>query len=405
MEPWWEIRLMVPGRWVWVLCWMVPGMPWSWVRHRVFNCRTSRSSAGYAGPVRRQCRDLQPMRVYSSNGYGGYGLGLHNSGGLYFGIVGIDAVTAGTSITDTNFHHVAVTKSGTNVVFYEDGMAYRVAPYGSKFTFTTPAAIGARGDTPPGFGSFLGTIDEVSVYSRALTAIEVQSIYAIGSGGKCAVPVPPIITSEPTNQTVLAGGSASFMVLASGTAPLSYQWSLNGVSINWATNALLVLTNVQVSQAGNYSVLVTNLLGSALSSNALLTVQYPAIYHGSTHKCDGVGRFNCGFQCDGWGCCALELSMELERSQSRGRKQSHLESHECSIRAGGQLLGAGDEFVRFCSQLECGVDRGCAGIHCFPAGKRNSLLWSHCELCGDGGGDGTVELPVEPERVEHQRCD
>ena len=82
---------------------------------------------------------------------------------------------------------------------------------------------------------------------------------------------PPSITSQPTNQTVVVGGTATFTVMAGGTLPLSYQWNFNGTNISGATNTLLTLTNVQSSQAGNYAVLVTNPLGSVLSSNAVLT--------------------------------------------------------------------------------------------------------------------------------------
>jgi hypothetical protein len=83
---------------------------------------------------------------------------------------------------------------------------------------------------------------------------------------------PPSITIQPTNQTVTVGGTATFNVTASGMPPLSYQWNFNGTNIAGATNTTLTLTNVQVSQAGNYTVLVTNRFGSVLSSNAILVV-------------------------------------------------------------------------------------------------------------------------------------
>ena len=51
------------------------------------------------------------------------------------------------------------------------------------FTFSTNAAIGATGDDFG--GAFLGLIDEVSIYNRALTAAEIQSIFAAGTAGKC----------------------------------------------------------------------------------------------------------------------------------------------------------------------------------------------------------------------------
>jgi hypothetical protein len=82
----------------------------------------------------------------------------------------------------------------------------------------------------------------------------------------------PIIVSQPTNQTVGVGGTAIFWVVAAGTAPLSYQWLFNGTNLDGATNATLALTNVQPAQAGNYSAQVTNILGSVLSSNAMLAV-------------------------------------------------------------------------------------------------------------------------------------
>ncbi len=83
---------------------------------------------------------------------------------------------------------------------------------------------------------------------------------------------PPSITSQPTNQTVTVGGTASFSVTVSGTPPLSYQWSFNTTNIVGATNTTLTLTNVQMTQAGNYAVLVTNAYGSTNSINALLVV-------------------------------------------------------------------------------------------------------------------------------------
>ena len=71
------------------------------------------------------------------------------------------------------------------------------------------------------------------------------------------------------------GGTANFSVTASGALPLSYSWNFNGTNIAGATNTSLTLTNVQLNQAGNYAVLVTNVYGSVLSSNAILTVNLP----------------------------------------------------------------------------------------------------------------------------------
>jgi len=88
---------------------------------------------------------------------------------------------------------------------------------------------------------------------------------------------PPVITQQPTNQTVIQSSNATFNVTISTNSalPLSYQWNFNGTNISWATNATLTLTNVQSNQAGDYAVLVTNVYGSILSSNAVLNVILP----------------------------------------------------------------------------------------------------------------------------------
>ena len=206
-------------------------------------------------------------------GSGGYCFGMYANGSLVFGRAYVDGVTSVAGlVTDTNWHHVAVAKAGSTVVYYVDGVAYPVAAYTSSFTFTTTAAIGMLGDSSYGFW---GSIDELAVYRRALASAEIQGLYHAGSAGKCVVDTPPTITFQPANQTAFAGDYVTFDVLAAGTQPFSYQWNLNGSSLPGATNSALALTDVQPGQAGTYTVLVTNLAGSILSSNAVLTVNPP----------------------------------------------------------------------------------------------------------------------------------
>src|SRR5204863_2953262 len=90
-------------------------------------------------------------------------------------------------------------------------------------------------------------------------------------------PVAPFIVTQPANQTVTVGSSANFNVQAGGTAPLSYQWRFNGTNITGETRTSLTLTNVQLSQAGHYSVQVTNAAGSTNSADAVLTVIPPCV--------------------------------------------------------------------------------------------------------------------------------
>jgi len=93
------------------------------------------------------------------------------------------------------------------------------------------------------------------------------------SNALLTVRVPPFIIAQPASQTVVAGLTVSFTVLAGGDPTLAYQWRLNGNAIAGATGTSLSLTNVQTSQAGDYSVVVTNPYGTATSSNATLVVK------------------------------------------------------------------------------------------------------------------------------------
>jgi len=95
---------------------------------------------------------------------------------------------------------------------------------------------------------------------------------SVASLAVSATGILPNITGQPQNQIVSVGSNATFSVTATGTAPLSYQWSFNGTPIANATNATLTLVNVQTNQAGNYNVVITNLAGTYSSGVASLTV-------------------------------------------------------------------------------------------------------------------------------------
>ncbi len=84
---------------------------------------------------------------------------------------------------------------------------------------------------------------------------------------------PPVITVQPQDQIAgQAGASVSFSVTASGTAPLSYQWSFNGGAISGATGSSFAIGSVQTANIGAYSVVVSNPAGSVTSSNAALQI-------------------------------------------------------------------------------------------------------------------------------------
>lgn len=83
----------------------------------------------------------------------------------------------------------------------------------------------------------------------------------------------PSITQQPTGKSVIVGASANFQVVAQVTLPVTYQWRRNGEPLPGATQATLILTDVQPDAAGIYSVAVTDAIGQVLSEEARLEVQ------------------------------------------------------------------------------------------------------------------------------------
>jgi hypothetical protein len=86
---------------------------------------------------------------------------------------------------------------------------------------------------------------------------------------------PPAITAQPQNLTLAPGAAAVFSVTASGLPPLSYQWYFNGAAIAGATDAVYAKGNVQLTDAGSYSVVVSDPFGSVSSLAATLDVVAP----------------------------------------------------------------------------------------------------------------------------------
>jgi hypothetical protein len=91
-----------------------------------------------------------------------------------------------------------------------------------------------------------------------------------------AAAVAPTITTQPANQTVTAGQTATFSVVAAGTAPLSYQWQKNGANISGATSSGYTTPATAASDSGStFDVVVSNSAGSVTSAAATLAVNAP----------------------------------------------------------------------------------------------------------------------------------
>ena len=105
------------------------------------------------------------------------------------------------------------------------------------------------------------------------------ALAACGGGGDSGgalppqSPTPPAITSQPANTTAIEGNTAQFVVTATGTPPLTYQWQRNGTPIAGATSATYLTPVLTLADSGvQYSVEVGNGAGTITSSRAALTV-------------------------------------------------------------------------------------------------------------------------------------
>ncbi len=95
---------------------------------------------------------------------------------------------------------------------------------------------------------------------------------------RLVVVTPPAITSQPRDRAVASGVLASFSVALSGTTPFNFQWRQGGVDLPGATGQTLTHSKADITNAGAYTVVVSNLAGAVTSSVAVLSVAQGWIY-------------------------------------------------------------------------------------------------------------------------------
>ena len=132
-------------------------------------------------------------------------------------------------------------------------------------------AVTATGSTSP---ITVTGLTNGTAYTFSATATNSVGTSSASSVSGMLTPILPVaITTQPINLTVAQGYPGSFTVAASGTVPLTYQWLKNGVAISGATSATHSIATVATTDAGSYTVTITNAAGSVTSSAATLTVQ------------------------------------------------------------------------------------------------------------------------------------
>lgn len=241
----------------------------------VFSVELWAAVAGGAGSFRSPLtsRDYFPATEIFSSGYIFYA-GSNNNWQFWTGNNSdLWNVLQGPPVVVGDWVHLVGTYDGAIQRFYVNGAL--VGEMEAEFLPNTfsPFRIGTgASESETGSFPFNGSIDEIAYYSQVLTPLQVANHYA------AAFPpaVLPSINQDPADQIALKGQDITFRVGASSGTPISYQWKFNGVDIDGETGSTLMLTNVQASDAGEYSVEVSNSSGSITSQPGTLTLLLPS---------------------------------------------------------------------------------------------------------------------------------
>lgn len=165
-----------------------------------------------------------------------------------------------------------ITEPSNQTVFAESDVTFSVglfgtAPFAYEWLYNGTPIAGATSSTltipdamPSGSGNYQVIV--TNTWGSVTSSVATLSV----------IPIPPMITNPPASESVLYGGTAAFVVGATGTPPLAYQWLFGSIPIAGATNSTLSIPDVTLSSAGNYQVIVTNPWGSVTSSVATLSV-------------------------------------------------------------------------------------------------------------------------------------
>ncbi|MHC1767504.1 MAG: LamG-like jellyroll fold domain-containing protein [Verrucomicrobiia bacterium] len=164
---------------------------------------------------------------------------------------------------DRFYHAVAVNDGVTKKLFLNGVEIAQNASLGNVFRNTAPVTIGY---TPTdGEFYFNGLIDDVRLYERALTHVEIRELFKLGD-------LPPRIISGTGDQVAFLGEKARLTVEVSSVSPVRFKWYLNGLALADATSQTLELYEATRADAGYYSCAISNDRGSVLANVGRLVV-------------------------------------------------------------------------------------------------------------------------------------
>ncbi len=120
------------------------------------------------------------------------------------------------------------------------------------------------------------TLPSAQLTDSGSYTVVITNTYGKATSEVATLWIPPAFTVQPTNKTVTVGSNATFTANATGSAPLRFQWQLNGIPIAGTSTSRYTVNNAQLTNAGSYTMVATNLGGWRTSEVATLTVGVPA---------------------------------------------------------------------------------------------------------------------------------
>jgi len=130
---------------------------------------------------------------------------------------------------------------------------------------------------PPPATASANVVGGIDVYAGHIVAVDAKNGVQMAKIYVNTNPIPPSVVSPPPPTTIVQGGYGSMGIGATGTKPLSYRWYLGNTPVDGATNNIITFTNLLLSSAGNYTVVISNSVGAITSAPVTLTVTPSAL--------------------------------------------------------------------------------------------------------------------------------
>jgi len=268
--------------------------------------------AGLTNVVAVAGGEYHSLAVRTDGTVAAWGWNMYGQTTVPAGLTNVVAVAAGT------YHNLAV--SGNLAPFLNRSLFAQTVFAGTTVTFRMSATASRpyffqwqlNGTNLPASTNNLLVLTNVTMSQAGSYSVVVSNSLGTVTNSALLTVIPLVINTQPQGQTVLAGSTVSLDVSCQNILPLTYQWRKQGANIPGATNNPLILTNVTLSQAGRYSVVVSNSAGTVTSSNAQLKVlalvintnpQSQTVFGGGTVSlgvsCQSVLPLSCQWRLDG----------------------------------------------------------------------------------------------------------